>query len=83
MALKPWLLSCLIKDSEKLCSILTRRLVPAGPPFTPWVLLILSSSALTGFPHGLHQTVAERACPCKRISLNLICSLQTVEGKVH
>lgn len=64
MALKPWLLSCLIKDSEKLCSILTRRLVPAGPPFTPWVLLVLSSSALTGFPHGLHQTVAERACPC-------------------
>ena len=64
MALKPWLLSRLIKDSEKLCSILTKRLVPAGPPFTPWVLLILSSSALTGFPHGLPQTGAERACPC-------------------
>lgn len=69
MALRPWLLSHLIKDSGKLCSILTKRLVPAGPvgpppPFTPWVLLILSSSALTGFPHGPHQNGAERACPC-------------------
>lgn len=69
MALRPWLLSHLIKDSGKLCSILTKRLVPAGPvgpppPFTPWVLLILSSSALTGFPHGPHQNGAEWACPC-------------------
>ena len=69
MALRSQLPPHHIKDSGKLCSILTKRLVPTGPagrppPFTPWVLLILSSAVLMGVPLSLHQTGAERACPC-------------------
>lgn len=69
MALRPWLLSHLIKDSGKLLlhfdeEALSQLVLLDPPPFTPWVLLILSSSALTGFLHGPHQNGAEWACSC-------------------